>query len=512
MNIPFALPLVAFASFYLISCSRESNRAPAESNPLPSFSIWECPDSETTSLSLVSKPSLRSSPKWMADHISKRRNSELVLRALKVTPTERVNQLVFGYERQGIPFCREFGRIDEINGQRFIQDNSKALDALSIGSTVWADREESLAASLRQLGIEGKGQLIEGKRCWWDEQGQALPAWEIVAATDEGEISAFANGEKVYAAAPRRFGVDALARIYEKDSSGPLIDVPLSGLDDSGFLRSSNFVMMTPEGRIQPQSQDGVFAAELDDSRFGEISLFANLEKMSEWFGQFKPKKNPGCDPVEIHPVIPGELNNNGYYQQASLISVPGIYMASGDGVGLQNLHTDSDPVSHELGHHYVYRALTEITDWTSVTIHEGLADFFVFARSGDPCLGETICPAASKICAVRGRCLRSADNELKLGGPGLPKEPHLRSQVLSGMLWDLGQVIGLDEMAKITFTAIDYLLPRSDFPTLIKALMLADFELNGGRNSCAIFEEALKRELIGSPSNLNCANYVKTN
>ncbi|RYZ61944.1 MAG: hypothetical protein EOP09_19325 [Proteobacteria bacterium] len=141
--------------------------------------------------------------------------------------------------------------------------------------------------------------------------------------------------------------------------------------------------------------------------------------------------------------------------------------------------------------------------------IHEGLADFFVYARTGNACLGETICPVRSTMCAKVGQCLRSGENVLKFTDGGLSKTAHLRSQVLSGMMWDIGKKIGLEKTGLIAFTAVDYLLPRSTYVDLTLGLMKADLELNKGVNSCLILEEAKNRALDSSLANVNCNDYV---
>ena len=72
-----------------------------------------------------------------------------------------------------------------------------------------------------------------------------------------------------------------------------------------------------------------------------------------------------------------------------------------------------------------------------SLVLHEGLSDFFTFARTGNACLGESICPATSDFCYVPNQCLRTGDNDLALGDAISSPEPHMKSQFISG-LWDL--------------------------------------------------------------------------
>src|SRR5690606_2594621 len=149
--------------------------------------------------------------------------------------------------------------------------------------------------------------------------------------------------------------------------------------------------------------------------------------------------------------------------------------VGDGDGEKLQNLPKDSDVVSHELGHHVIFQSLTS-TKGESLVMHEGLADYFAFARTDDPCLGESICPAGSPVgCELESQCLRTADNTYVLN-VDTKSEEHFKSQFISGMLWDLrDNAVPAQDLDEMVIQATGMLLSNSGYHDLILTLMLAD-------------------------------------
>ena len=103
--------------------------------------------------------------------------------------------------------------------------------------------------------------------------------------------------------------------------------------------------------------------------------------------------------------ILSGLSLTNGYDNASRLNSasdgtLPSIKIDDGDGLVLQNLITDGDVVSHELGHHIIFKTLTS-TIGESLVLQEGLADAFAFFRTSNACLGESICPKNSSACIM---------------------------------------------------------------------------------------------------------------
>lgn len=506
--------LVGFSVLIWISaCGQESRHhptpRPATGQKPPSFSAWSCDEAQSHSLFMNGEDDANV-PHWLALAASEVGKQNLQARVWRFRPTEKASLSTLRFYRDNIPLCRLYGRADKIGDRTFTHLPAQDVAAYRSADAAWDAAEKSAESLANALLASVDAGSIEASRCWWDSDGKLWPAWAIKAKSSIGPVQGFANGSKVYSASEQALDLDGTARVYENNINGALVDVPLYGLDGSGYLRGPRFASVG----VQPmaKSDDGQFNTPSNDSTFVEISAYANAERVSAWLEQKSPHRSFGCVPIEIHTHFVFKYGNinNATYKADSGNGVPGIFLGDGDGINLQNIGTDVDAIGHEVGHHVIYRSVTDVDDDSSVVIHEGLADFFVYARTGDPCLGESLCPFGSDACWVRDQCLRTAENSLKLTDSDLPGEPHQRSQVISGMLWDISGDVGMAVITDVTFRAIDYLFPRSTLRDLITALMLADHELNGGQNACLIFNKALGRGFGEHLSGLKCSDYEK--
>ena len=242
------------------------------------------------------------------------------------------------------------------------------------------------------------------------------------------------------------------------------------------------------------------------DEKMAQVSAFAHANLMLQWFEKlgFSWYGNDrvilmvhaNYDPVRQH-----KNPNNAFYapptrQEDGTLSEPHILVGDGDGRNLQNLALDGDVIAHEFGHHVIFQYLPA-TGGQAGAIHEGLADYFTFARTGNPCLAESTCPPGSAACQLEGQCMRYANHSYSwhdLSGYGV----HIEGQVLSAMLWDLRTEFGLaaDDVNKIAFDAVHHFTPQTQLRDFIDSLLMADRNLFGGRNCPAILNAALGRGL----------------
>ena len=144
--------------------------------------------------------------------------------------------------------------------------------------------------------------------------------------------------------------------------------------------------------------------------------------------------------------------------------------------------------------------------------LHEGLADFLTFASTGNACLGESICPENSYICVVQNQCLRSADNDYTYTSADLPDGAHLRSQFISGYLWDLVTKDGLGEdlVTTLLLQAIDLFVTNSGYTHLVLGLLLVDESSYGGQYCETIYNRAIDRGLEEFISGIDCNNVAE--
>ena len=292
--------------------------------------------------------------------------------------------------------------------------------------------------------------------------------------------------------------------------------IPVQG---NGFLENTRF-RTEVHGRARVYRPDNVFGYDDNNLEMAEISAFAHANLMLEWFLKMGYKWR-GNDRVviEIHADRGGigyrrmrQNPNNAFYMPISEHSTsPRILLGDGDGVNLRDIPLDGDVVSHELGHHVIFQRLTS-TWGESLIVHEGLSDYFIFAKTNDPCLADSICPIDSNICEVAGQCLRYADNNYVYDDVKNLGSPHITGQVISAFLWDMREKSGIrrTEVDMIAFNSVDYLLPDSGIKGFIESVMLADYELFAGRNCRTILGAAVARGLGPFTSNLDCQGAQK--
>lgn len=369
--------------------------------------------------------------------------------------------------------------------------------------------------------IRAPVELLSREACLWVEDQQAHRVWKLRLQAGSLVYDAIADDHTVYQWQPGFFHVTGSAQVYDNNPiQGELTNYNLRSMeaDNNGgcFLKNTYFqTQLYDEFANDPAyATDCNFVYSEGSSEFAQTSLFTNANRQLEWLEEHG-YTNFGDTSIRIvvHKVFTeygGNDINNALYQPTNgqAGSTPTIYVGDGDGQILQNLAIDSDVVSHELGHHVVYHTIKNISD-ESLVVHEALADFFTFSRTGDSCLGESICPSDSPICAKPTQCLRTADNDLNLQSPDLPNQPHLRSQFLSGLLWDLRtkDSIPAETMTQLVLKAINLFVQDSGYQHFILGLLFIDYTDYDGQYCKTIYDRALARGMETQLSGISCDN-----
>ncbi len=341
--------------------------------------------------------------------------------------------------------------------------------------------------------------------CLWVEQDELVPVWRLTLQFGNLLYHAIASDSYVFEFLPQHFHAEGRAEIYPNntlDAAKQEFTFPVS---ESGYLENDYFVTVldSPQDNYAYASDYNFVFAD-DTSEFEETSIFTNSNRALQWL-QSMGYENFGNSPIRliVHASFSGDTNN-ALYQPSTDYSM--IYVGDGDGIILDNLATDADVVSHELGHHVVYHSIKNISG-ESLVVHEGLADFLTFSRTGDACLGESICPETSGICSMPQQCLRSAENDYLLTSPDLPQQAHLRSQFLSGLLWDLREVDGIpaDDLTRMLLKAIELFVSNSGYQHVILGLMVVDDAEYGGQYCSRIYDRAIARGLAEKLEGFAC-------
>ncbi len=353
----------------------------------------------------------------------------------------------------------------------------------------WPDFDLSLDQVKAQVGTD-RVKVLSSSKCLYASGGSLLPVWKLKVEIDALPYRVLADGYEVVALENGYFDVDGSATAYEQNIlEGAAKSVPLTDLAGDGTLTSTYLKTYVPSTYTRASSATNKFDFPETDKQFEEVQTYvhaqAHLDFFKalgfEWYG-------PQPIQIKIH-VKPGGQSNNALFTPGSDEdgSLPQIQIDDGDGAILRNLVTDGDVVSHEFGHHVIYRTLTS-TSGESLILHEGLADGFVFMRTGNACLGESICPKGTTACIIEGQCLRSGEIDLKYQDENWnawSRQGHLRGQLISGFIWDLykGDKLAQDSVSALVFKAISYFREDSGLRDFVLAMFTADRDLYAGAN-----------------------------
>ena len=345
-------------------------------------------------------------------------------------------------------------------------------------------------------------------QCLSITEHQLVPTWEFDLRRGSQLFHARVIGRRPAQIANASFHA-VEASIFQENSLHERVNIAVEGVDERGTL-CNPFFETAPTNLENPAlAIDNKFEFATDDPRFADTSVFTNATLMMRWFidhGYDWNKEN-------ILLVVKDkytERSNAEYTPGDRIISNqrPAIRFGEEVSGSLHNLTTDADVVGHELGHHVIYKSIkSRYMNIDEKIMHEGLADFFRFAKTGDACLAESICPASGDICIVPRQCLRTADNTMGMD-EARNNGPHRGSQFLSGMLWDFSGSKGMnrDEAARIAIRAIDYIPTEGAyFRDLVLALMIADRSINNGVNACNIDQIARQRGMTSMLEGVDC-------
>jgi hypothetical protein len=373
----------------------------------------------------------------------------------------------------------------------------------------WPSAQEAFAVIQSALPAQSVPRTLDS--CWWAVKESLVPALKLSVQSDDGPYIAWVSGDRVLGMRPDFFHIQGTITAYKTNSLDDETVVKSIELSEPGTSLTSEYLATVSGNRSisRAAGSDGVFDFPKDSTSFREANVFVHATEMLDWFFG---KGFSWWGPTPLDLVVHWDMNgntNNALYQppSANTSGRASISVGSGDGRILQNLPFDSDAVSHEVGHHVVFATLSSTTG-ESLVIHEGLADFFVFLKSGDSCLGESICPEESNLCIDRGACLRRGDLPVTFENDDYQRyPPHQKGQLISATLLDLQRVAGIeaDALADLVLGAVALLVPGDGFRALFLDLLAADKQQNQGINQCKILKVLLDRGFASQLAGVSC-------
>ena len=350
----------------------------------------------------------------------------------------------------------------------------------------------------------------ESTKCWLPKNKTLVPAYLWKRANWDGRYFRIIVDEdsEIYKE-PLFFEAMASVHAYTSGPADGEIKEYNIALLETGYLESEFF--KTETGKFaRAFKEDFRFHYLPTQVEFQETSVFAHAEEIRGFFsshGWEWTEKKPMT--LQIHATLQNS-RNNGLYEPETSSSNPKISLGDGDGVRLANLPLDADVIFHEFSHHIIYRSLKAGTD-ESIILHEGLADAFTFLKTGNACLGESICPNnAFSVCQIVNQCLRTGENSFVIGSQeytDMGSQNHLKGQVISAIVWELRSILDDDALTKTLLKSIEYLYRNSGLKDWVISMMVADQDLNQGQNVCAIYDKALEKGFGELLQGVQCQN-----
>lgn len=409
------------------------------------------------------------------------------------------------------PVCGVTLRVVEQTGyERLVVGSIPLVDQVtSFQNDDWPDANGAAALAISSIAElqnldAATGKVAKASRCVLNEQGALAPVWDLVISFGGLQYTVWSTPERIAYAAPRHFDSTTVVRAYDPNPiSGALKDFTVE-VDESGTLTNEHFLSYNFLTDTSAAPNGNSFVYDDSDPRFAEASAFAYANRQYDFVKSLGYTWS-GPKPVKIAVHASGNgLVNNAYYSPSVTGEPPVIFIGDGDGKVLRNLAFDADVVAHEFGHHVVLQSITSRVG-ESLILHEGLADFLAMSRSGNACLGESVCPDQSAICYVRSKCLRTAENTLNYADDEFRYhgDSHRKGQLVSGFLWDLRKrgAMPSDTLTSYVLEAIPYLPANAGFKSLV-ASMLYVAQKHQGVYQNVIVDAATARGL--SPENLD--------
>lgn len=435
---------------------------------------------------------------------------------LGLTDADHSNIMLYKFAKEGIELCSVEVKAINIDGYISLIGSLPDVNHEQIVETAAPDFDASLKVAWNSIksSSDSKQRYFNKSLCLFPYKQTLKPVWKLQVESDGMGYDVWADQERVYKTNRLFFDLfNAKIKTYLRDAvSTPNIESHDAPIEEK-TLSNNHFVTNTStEDSGIERAEIGVnntFEFEPGTPQFNEASIFFHaFNHLNYFFGLGYTWSGNAPLILKINSIVRTSVNNASY-RPPSGNELPLITVGNGDGTILRNLSSDSDVVSHEFGHHVIYRVIKDTTG-ESLVLHEGLADYFVFASTEDPCLGRSICvPGASGACVIKDQCLRIASKTLQYDNENFENyNVHFKGQLISGYIYGLHEQVQKNNVPKVTLTALGYMSSDSNFQDMLTALMLADYQINSGANACIMYDYALDRGFGALLEDVDCSNF----
>lgn len=319
---------------------------------------------------------------------------------------------------------------------------------------------------------------------------------QLLVSADTGEVFAKENESAHF--------VEGEATLFEENNSATptLKSVKLSDLHGTGFLEGKylrvvsckDFEINDVNCKLRHHSLTNIFNPDFQSASYEEVNAYYAISKAMSWHKSVMDDDMPEYEnfglshPIDVFVRVKRRLPGNSFtYMSAAYVASglaadgkPIILVGTGwdttkpkpenEVLNYKNLGKDADVYAHEFAHQIVYRSLKIFTGQIG-GLHEGFADFFTYAMTGNNKLGESVGEngpvRTGEFGSLNTSILEVYDSN----------DPHESGQFWSACLWEIRNKMGtwkngINLFDKIAWDSIDYLPEETNFYQAVAALV----------------------------------------
>lgn len=329
-----------------------------------------------------------------------------------------------------------------------------------------------------------------------DDTGAWL-AYEVVSRAPEGRpVRSFIDARSG-ALRVRDEGIaHAAGLVFRTDPRGPLTQVELPALGSSVSLASR---LLRIEDSLEPAAAadgNGDFLLTPGQTGFDQVNAYYHVSHFLEdvLVGHL------GMTPLRDSLVVRVQFRTEPF---VAFTSGRFIFLGRPITGFVQQVARAADIVVHEAVHAVLYDHDIQPTGprREAGALHEGLADYFAAAVTGDPAIGEWLYlpfPAGTTRVDMPLPLWHQSNYDHVGFAGGEAASPWGNGMILSATLWDLRGAIG-EAADSLVVEALDALPSAPEWGHLANAMLLADDAHHAGRFQDAITQAFMRRGIRGA-------------
>ena len=363
-------------------------------------------------------------------------------------------------------------------------------------STPSVTRESAVAAAATAVGADLAHVSAAGRLVIRTIAGRDRLVWEVSLERSLGGSVLVWVG----ATEGRVLEVDdgvarAVGFAYPTDPRGPVSEVRLDRLLPAIGLASRSLGIEDQTGpKVVPLAPDD-YRYPPETPGFDQVNAYWHADRfLHDYLGSLGYAGPPESLIVRVHaPLEHNVAVTSGRFVLLGL-AIPGFTRDAARG---------HDIIYHELVHAVMYGKDIQPGGLhrEASALHEGLADYFAAATTGDPSLGEWVYllfpNGATRVDMPVDPWNHAHYDQLSFASAP-PSSPWANGMILSSALWDLRASLGT-ACDSLVLESLDYLPTVPTWAHFANAMLQADDELHAGRFGAAIVSALSRRGIRGA-------------